>query len=66
MTPRRPPVLAQTLLEWVDPANDALHGDNGDDLLAGGSEADTLIGDAGEHDAAEDEDRADSSHERTP
>ena len=27
MTPRRPPVLAQTLLEWVDPANDALHGD---------------------------------------
>ena len=27
MITRRPPVLAQTLLEWIDPANDALHGD---------------------------------------
>lgn len=37
MTPRRPPVLAQTLLEWVDPANDALHGDLLEEFAAGRS-----------------------------
>lgn len=39
MTPRRPPVLAQTLLEWVDPANDALHGDLLEEFAAGRSRA---------------------------
>lgn len=37
MTPRRPPVLAQTLLEWVDPANDALHGDLLEEFASGRS-----------------------------
>lgn len=37
MTPRRPPVLAQALLEWVDPANDALHGDLLEEFAAGRS-----------------------------
>lgn len=37
MTPRRPPVLAKTLLEWVDPANDALHGDLLEEFAAGRS-----------------------------
>ncbi len=37
MTPRRPPVLAQTLLEWVDPANAALHGDLLEEFAAGRS-----------------------------
>lgn len=37
MTPRRPPVLAQTLLEWVDPANDALHGDLLEEFATGRS-----------------------------
>jgi len=37
MTPRRSPVLAQTLLEWVDPANDALHGDLLEEFAAGRS-----------------------------
>lgn len=39
MTPRRPPVLAQTLLEWVDPANDALHGDLLEEFASGRSRA---------------------------
>jgi len=37
MTPRRPPVLAQTLLEWVDPANAALHGDLLEEFASGRS-----------------------------
>lgn len=37
MTSRRPPVLAQTLLEWVDPANDALHGDLLEEFASGRS-----------------------------
>lgn len=37
MTPRRPPALAQALLEWVDPANDALHGDLLEEFAAGRS-----------------------------
>ncbi len=39
MTSRRPPALAQTLLEWVDPANDALHGDLLEEFAAGRSRA---------------------------
>lgn len=39
MTSRRPPVLAQTLLEWVDPANDALHGDLLEEFALGRSRA---------------------------
>ncbi|MDP2389274.1 MAG: hypothetical protein Q8N52_03005 [Acidobacteriota bacterium] len=37
MTSRRPPVLAQTLLEWVDPANAPLHGDLLEEFAAGRS-----------------------------
>lgn len=37
MKSRRPPALAQTLLEWVDPANDALHGDLLEEFAAGRS-----------------------------
>jgi len=37
MTSRRPPVLAQTLLEWVDPANVALHGDLLEEFASGRS-----------------------------
>ena len=37
MTRRRPPALAQTLLEWVDPANDALHGDLLEEFASGRS-----------------------------
>lgn len=37
MTSRRPPVLAQTLLEWIDPANLALHGDLLEEFAAGRS-----------------------------
>ena len=37
MTPRRPPALAQTLLEWVDPANAPLHGDLLEEFASGRS-----------------------------
>lgn len=37
MTKRRPPALARTLLEWVDPANHALQGDLLEEFAAGRS-----------------------------
>lgn len=39
MTTRRPPRLAQTLLEWVDPANVSLQGDLLEEFAAGRSRA---------------------------
>jgi hypothetical protein len=37
MTPRKPPALAQALLEQVDPGNEALHGDLLEEFAAGRS-----------------------------